>query len=262
VIAHELTHRFLGGKVRLASKRGGEAQWFAEGFTMHAARRALFEAGLLTPVDFAADASRVVGSAEEAEELPTEYRRGAALAAWLDAEIARATQGKEALSDVLHDLTARGGTLPVAALVDALGAHAPAAAASLAAATLRVDAGKEAPDLPDDAFGPCVRPRAKERTVFDLGLDAASLRASPAMVRGLVQGSRAQRAGLVEGALVLRSRVPPEAEALNDEHAEVDLALGDGRRVRYRPIATRRERVWEAVPGPACAAPRRDQSSR
>src|SRR5262249_44109785 len=61
VVAHEMVHRFLGGSVRLAGRGGREATWFSEGFTVHFARRVLFDAGLLAPAAFVADVNRTVG---------------------------------------------------------------------------------------------------------------------------------------------------------------------------------------------------------
>ncbi len=253
VLAHELVHRFLGGTVRLVGRGGREATWFSEGFTVHAARRALLQAGLLSPADFAADVNRVAGeSAAGEEQLPAEYRRGALHAAWLDTAIRRASHGARSLDDVLRALTAEAraagkASLPVAALREALVREVGAEGGT---AVDRLDAGDAAPPLPDDAFGPCARRRVREARGFELGFDRRSLAGTPALVRGLVKASAAERAGLREGALVLTSRVPSESDALSDSGAprEVELWLADGKRVRYRPVGTKRETTWEAAP--------------
>jgi predicted metalloprotease with PDZ domain len=248
VVAHELTHRFLGGTVRLVGRGGREASWFSEGFTVHFARKALLAAGLLGPADLAADLDRTLGEGGE-ESLPSDYRRGALHAAWLDAAVRRASGGRRSLDDVIRALVVAGrdsatGSLPVSSLADALareiGAAGPAHVEALEA---RDDAPVE---LPDDAFGPCVRRTVREQTVFDLGFDRRSLDRRPTLIRGLTPGSPADRAGVREGALVIDARVPAEAEALR-RPAEVDLLLGEGKRVRYRPVATRRDVRWVAA---------------
>jgi hypothetical protein len=251
VIAHELAHRFLGGAVRLVRPDGHEAGWFAEGFAVHVARRAMLEAGLLTPGDFAGDLNRTVGvSASAADRLPRDYLVGASLAAWLDAELRRATAGRASVAEVLRDLVARGGSLPVSALVDAVRSRASAVAADLDRAIRRVEAGDETPvDVPEDAFGPCVRRSTHERRAVDLGFDRRSLDGTPKMVRGLIHGSAAEAAGLREGTLVLDAKLPDA-----DGPTEVDLLLGDGRRVRYRAVTTKREATWAAGDPDACRA--------
>jgi predicted metalloprotease with PDZ domain len=252
IVAHELTHRFLGGALRVVGPDGREAAWFSEGFTVHFARRALLDAGLLSPADYVADVRRTLGAGDE--RLPAEYRRGALHAAALDAELRRASQGRRSLDDVVRALLASApGALPVSALRDASARELGPTGAD------RVDrlaAGDEAPvDLPDDAFGPCVR--RVSRAAFDLGFDRRSLSLSPAVVVGLSPGSPAARAGLREGALVTRARIPSEADALGPARAEVELVLAGGKRVRFHPVGSRREKVWE----PADCRPRA-QSSR
>jgi predicted metalloprotease with PDZ domain len=252
VLAHELVHRWIGGTLRLVGRGGREATWFSEGFTVHVARRALLQAGLLSPADFAADLNRTDGEGVAGEErLPAEYRRGALHAASLDAAVRRASRGRRSLDDVLRDLTktARAGgkaSLPVAALRDALVREI---GAEGGASVDRIEAGDDAPALPDDAFGPCAHRRVREARGFELGFDRRSLAATPALIRSLVKGSAAERAGLREGALVLTSKVPTEADALRDGGTprEVELWLADGKRVRYRPVGIKRETVWEAA---------------
>ncbi len=257
VIAHELLHRFLGGTVRLAGRDGREAAWFSEGFTVHFARRILLDAGLLAPEGFADDVNRTLGDGDE--RLPSAYVHGALAAAWLDAALRRASHGRRSLDDVVRDLVAEARatgneTLPLASLRDTL---ARAIGPEAAALVDRLDAGDDAPiDLPDDAFGPCARRVVRERATFDLGFDPASLDARPTLVRGLVKGSAAERAGVREGALVLTAKVPPRASrerrALREprDDAEVELWLADGKRVRYRAAGTKREAIWEPA---ACA---------
>ena len=264
VVTHELVHRWLGGAVRLLRPDGREARWFAEGFTVHFARRVLLEAGLLGAAAFVADVNRTVGDGVPGEErLPAEYRRGALHAAWFDAAVRRASHGRRSLDNVVRGLlaTAREAgrtSLPVAALRDALVREVgPAGAAGVASHLDALEAGDDVdPALPGDAFGPCATRRVRERTGYELGFDRRSLAATPTLIRGLVKGSAADRAGLREGALVLTAKVPAEADARSDGGAprEVELWLADGKRVRYRPVGTRRETTWEVAPCPAVTA--------
>ena len=247
VMAHELTHRFLGGTVRLIGRDEREATWFSEGFTVHFARRALLDAGLLTPAVFVADVNRSL----DGGNLPADYRRGALHAAWLDAAVRRASHGRRSLDDVVRELVAGArsagvASFPVTALRDALAREiGPEGAAHID----RLEADDDAPvDLPDDAFGPCARRAGDRRTAFDLGFERGSLDLQPAVVRGVEKGSAAERAGVREGSLVLRARVPEEAQAMGSARAEVELLLAPGRRIRYRPVGTKRVSTW--VPAP------------
>jgi hypothetical protein len=241
VVAHEFVHRFIGGAVRLVGEDGREATWFSEGFTMHAARRAMLEAGLLASQDLAADVNRTLGAFGDADavRVPDEYRRGALLAAALDVASRRPRKGARSLDDALRDLAGRGGTLPVSALKDAVG---PEIAAEVAPVFAQVEAREEPTlELPEDAFGPCLRRRVRERASFGLGFDRRSLDGTPAIIRGLQPGSLAERAGVRDGALVLRYRLPAEG----DVRGEVELVFADGKRVRYAPTETKRTAVWE-----------------
>jgi hypothetical protein len=128
----------------------------------------------------------------------------------------------------------------------------PEVAAEVAPAFAQVEAREEPTlELPEGAFSPCLRRRVRERSSFGLGFDRRSLEVTPALVRGLQPGSAAERAGVRDGALVLRSRLPPEG----DVRGEVELVFADGKRVRYAPTETKRTSVWEPVDDPARCAP-------
>jgi hypothetical protein len=64
-------------------------------------------------------------------------------------------------------------------------------------------------------------------------------------------GSAAEKAGLHDGSLVVRARIPTEAEALGPARAQAELVLAGGKRIRFHPVGTRREKVWEAADCPA-----------
>jgi hypothetical protein len=253
-VAHELTHRWLGGTVRLVDADGRDAAWFSEGFTVHFARRILLDAGLVQPRDLLADVRRTLGEAAPGEEpMPADYRRGAQIAAYFDAALRRATGGARSLDDVARALVARAREerrvrLPVEALREVLARDlGPQGAADLDRFLARSAVSIE---LPEDAFGPCFKRSAKQVPAFELGFDRSGLHGNAGLVHGLVKGSAAERAGLREGALVLSATIPREEDALR-LNAEVELMIGVGRnkkRIRYRPIGKRFEARWDAAP--------------
>ena len=107
-------------------------------------------------------------------------------------------------------------------------------------------ASKEPLELPDGAFGPCFHRAIEARTTLELGFDAASLGASPQIIRGTVPGSAAARAGVRDGALVLKSSVRAGQEIAAS--TTVKLVLSDARgkkNVSYRPAATQKKAVFK-----------------
>lgn len=252
-LAHELLHRWLGGAVRLVEADGRDAAWFTEGFTVHLARRVVLDAGLVTPADLVTDVRRTLGDPPPGEQtLPIDYRRGAQWAAFFDAALRRQSGGARSLADVVRDLVTRAREektlrLPVTALREAL-THdlGPPGALDFDRLTGHPN---DPVDLPDGAFGPCFKRVVQERTGFELGFEPSGITGSTGMVRGLVRGSAAARAGVREGAVVLALKIPREEDALR-AGAEVELTLGEGRarkRVRYRPIGKKVTARWEAT---------------
>lgn len=246
-IAHELIHRWVGGAVRLVDADGHDAAWFAEGFTVHFARRALLDAGLARPGEMLPDLRRTLGEVAPGEEpLPPDYRRGAQWAALLDASVRKHSGGARGLEHVVRELVARAraeGKIrqPLAALREALGSKAGAELDRLAAHPYA------AVDLPYAAFGPCFRRVSREVTGFDLGF--AGLHAGAGVVHEVVRGSAAERAGVREGMVVISSRVPEERDAL--QGAEVELRVEAKRKPRtlhYRPVGRRAVSAWEVAP--------------
>ena len=254
LMAHELVHRFLGGTVRLVGRDGREAAWFTEGFTVHFARRALLEAGLLGPAGFAADINRTLGEAGD-EALPPAYVRGARYAAWFDAALRRASHGRRSLDDVVRELVAEAR---------ASGQAGPPRRRPPRRPRPRHRPGRRPPRRPPRSrrrhparppgrrLRPLRAPHDPRAPALDLGFDPASLKARPAIVHGLVKGSAADRAGVRDGALVLNAKVPPPSAG---DGAQVELWLANGKRVRYRPTGTARETVWEPAACPKARKP-------
>jgi hypothetical protein len=265
VVAHELTHRYVGGAVRLTDESGREAVWFSEGLTVHLARRWLLESGLVTPRDVLGDLRRTMDDDKASPERAAacalssggrsqeEYRRGARYAAVTDAAIQKASSGRRGIDDLVRELVARGrsaqrGDLPVAAWRDAVVREL----GDGGGATFdRVIVRGEPFEVPDSAFGPCFHRVSREEDVLEIGFDRRSLLRTPSVVTGVVRGSAAEKAGLRDGALVLTARLPEEGAASTKDGKKAEIVLtiagrGGGKKVRYRPWTKRRVVVWEA----------------
>jgi hypothetical protein len=256
-LAHELLHRHIGGAIRVVEEAGEPAGWFAEGFTVHYARLLLLEAGMIAPADFAEDLERMEPPGPGGRPAPAGgpraaqrevYRLGSRYAALLDRELRRASKGARSLDDFVAAL--RGSGPQPLKIPDFRAAVARELGEEGAAAFDRLILRREAEiELPKDAFGPCFRRVEKLRRVFDLGFDPASLGGAGGVILGVQRGSAGYRAGLRDGALVLKVRRLPRPEDGPD--AQVDLTLADprgGRRVRYKPAALRGVARWEARP--------------
>jgi len=264
VVAHELTHRYLGGALRLEDESGKEAVWFSEGFTVHLARRWLLESGMVTPRDVLGDLRRTMDDKASPGRLAAcasssggrsqdEYRRGARYAALTDAAIKKASSGQRGIDDLVRELLAKGRAAPGAALPTSSWRDAvQRELGDAGGATFdRLITRGEPATLPDDAFGPCFRRVAREEEVFELGFDRRSLVKTPSVVTGVARGSAAEKAGLREGALVLSASLPGEDPGAprTAKKAQVVLTIagrGGGKKVRYRPWVKRQVVSWEA----------------
>ena len=264
VVAHELTHRYLGGALRLEDESGKEAVWFSEGFTVHFARRWLLESGLVTPRDVLGDLRRTMDDKASLAR-PTacatssggrsqeEYRQGARYAALTDAAIQKASSGRRGIDDLVRELLARGRTERKGAFpVDAWREAVQRELGDVGGASFdRIIVRGEPVEVPDSAFGPCFHRVARDEEVLDLGFDRRSLTASPAILNGVRRGSAAEKAGLHDGALVLAASVPDEGARAPKRGKKADAVItlagrGGGKKVRYRPWSKRRVVVWEA----------------
>lgn len=249
-IAHELIHKWIGASVRLDDERGRPAKWFAEGFAVHYARRLLFDEKLITPKDFAEDLRRTIDPGRDVRD--EAYRRGALYAAHMDASIRSRSRGKRSLDDVMRELLVaakvkKSEVLPLSALRDAaIRELGDAAAEELDEAVVR---GARPIILPDGAFGPCIKRRRAKEMVFDLGFDPASLKGDPGVIRGVVKGSAAARAGLRDGLIVLDATLPDEGDPDKAREVEITVAGGRGaRKIRFMPLYKKDVIRWAAWP--------------
>ena len=264
VVAHELTHRYVGGAVRLTDEAGREAVWFSEGLTVHLARRWLVESGLVTPRDVLGDLRRTMDDKASPERAAAcaassggrsqeEYRRGARYAALTDAAIQKASSGRRGIDDLVRELVARGraerrGEFPLAVWREAVVRELGDAGGAMFD---RIIVRGEPAEVPDSAFGPCFHRVSREDDALEIGFDRRSLLRTPSVITGVVPGSAAEKAGLRDGALVLTAKVPDEGAPApkSGKKGEIVLTLagrGGGKKVRYRPWTKRHSVVWEA----------------
>lgn len=257
LLAHETLHRVFGGALQLDAG-GRDAAWFSEGFTTHYARRALFDQGLITAEAFLADVARARDGADDgaldAGAHALGYGLGSRYAALLDAEMRSRSGGKRALDDLVRALFGLAGQagkeadapIPMAVFRKTVAAEIGDDRERALWDGLVVGA---LPDLPDDAFGPCFRRKMESRSVPDLGFDPASLDTSPQIIRGTVPGSAAERAGLRDGALVLKTSLGGRRRVDPEEEIELVLAGKKGKQVvRYRPAKAEKVSVFAAQP--------------
>ncbi len=255
-LAHELLHRYIGSAIRLSEPSGRkDAIWFSEGFTVHYARQLLLHENMISPADFAGDLGRTLGTDSEGgaanardSERDESYRIGSLYAAHLDAALRKRSGGARSLDDFMRELLAKAEDKPgepilievfQEMIVRELG---PEAGRDFEAMVLNRE--KEIL-LPEDTYGPCFTQKKNKQKVFDIGFDMKSLDINPMILRGVVKGSAAAKAGVRDGALVLSHKLPKAG----DKEGRVELWLAGGRggkKIRYKPVATKESIVWKA----------------
>ncbi|MBK8255443.1 MAG: hypothetical protein IPK82_22630 [Polyangiaceae bacterium] len=242
LIAHEALHRVFGDALRVDAN-GRDAAWFSEGFATFYARKVLFDEGLLGAEGFAADVNRARGNeadsgARDGGAHAVGYTLGERYAALLDVATRARSKGTHSLNDIVKALAVEagqmGGPVKVARFREIAAAEVGEEKERALWDGLIVGALGE---VPSDAYGPCFTRKTKTTIVPMLGFDAASLRDKPLMIRGTVPGSNAEKAGVHDGALVLKSSVKNEANVDPDQAVELVLAGAKGKRVvRYKPF--------------------------
>lgn len=252
LIAHEAFHRVFGSALRVGIE-GYEAAWFAEGFATHYARKALFDQGAIDAEAFLADVARAdrEGASRTADLRASGYARGSRYAATIDAAVRAKSSGARSLDDVVRALVVLAKKTPDAPLpVEAFrGAVTAEVGPDKERALWEALASKEPIDLPDGAFGPCFVRTVETKTTFELGFDAASLAGSPQIIRGTVPGSAAARAGVRDGALVLKTNLRQGKEIAAGTTVQILLSDARGKKnVSYRPAATRKRIVFKPRP--------------
>jgi hypothetical protein len=181
MIAHELCHRWLGVRLRLAGREGTQA-WFSEGLTVHFTREILLAEGMITFDEYATDVGastvkyftnpfRTASNAAIADLRDTQatherlpYDRGSLFAAELDARIRERSAGARTLRDFVRELLDLAASHPVEPdgvhLISSADLREHLARELGDAAVARLDDVTERgsdPEPPSSAFGPCLR---------------------------------------------------------------------------------------------------------
>ncbi len=271
-LAHEMLHTYVGG---LDAPTGLESSWFSEGMAVFYARRLALRFHHIDADRFLDDLNSTAGryytdalndapNAEIPQRFWAEtrirvlpYDRGSMYFSVVDSKMRRVSHGKRSLDDLLLSMLARrhaGRPMDQAAWVEtvtqALGPRGKTEFEAMLAGALQLP--------PSAAFGRCFRRTSKPLRRYELGFDAKVLVEPKRIVRGLVAGSAAEKAGLKDGDEILKP--VPQDGIQGDQKAT--LALDIRRDGREFPIAylPRGETVfayqWErvrGVPDKACA---------
>jgi hypothetical protein len=254
LLAHEMLHAWVNSLGSSMDEAGGlDRSWFGEGLAVHYQRLLPFRAGLISADDFLADLNETaaryytnikinVPNAQIPEGfwrdtrirvLP--YDRGSLYFAAANAAIRNASGGKRSLDDLVRTMLAerRAGKDMNEALYRRL-IQAELGSEGIAQFDAMLSGATILP--PSDAFGREFHRIQMPLRRFDLGFDPASLLARPKIIKGLVQRSAAEVAGLRNGDEVLNTFSQDGLQG--DQQAFLNLQVrraGETLTIRYRP---------------------------
>ena len=248
VLAHEMFHNWCGRWTPIAEPEQ-LCYWFSEGFTEFFTRRLLLRSGLATRAEYAQSLERSLqdyrrnprrncsneeiraGFWKERETGEMPYRRGDLVAARLDQAIRAKSRGRQSLDDFLREAVAlgrRGEKLDVETLLARIERWTDA---DLAAQLRRVVVEGATLELPRDTFAPCLAIENALVPRYELGFDFEQSRAA-GTITGLVPGSAAAKAGLLEG----QKLAGFSGERRADRPVRVDVLVdGQRRSIEYLP---------------------------
>ena len=264
-LAHEMFHT---RSPYIVNPPGLASQWFPEGLAVFYQRVLPWRFGLvgsravLDDINFHAGRyfTNALGDAayaqvplrfwEDTRIRTIPYDRGSFYFVVVDHALRRQSGGRRSLDDLMLELRRReraGAKLSMADWESVLRAELGEVAVSqframLAGAWMVPESG---------AFGPCFRRTTVRLRRYELGFEPKVLTEQPRVVRGLVAGSAAERAGLRDGDQILQ---PVGQDAIQgDQKRELELKIrrsGRDTSIRYLP---RGEAVdawqWERDPG-------------
>jgi predicted metalloprotease with PDZ domain len=270
-LAHEMVHTFVGGLDRPA---GLLSSWYAEGLAVYYQRVLPRRAGLISTADFLDDLNKTAARyyTDRLNDTPNSqiperfwadtrvrvlpYDRGSLYFAQLNAELRRATHGRRSLDDLVRQMIARrrhGQPVEEAAWISrvrqTLGSRGVAQFNAMMKGRLVLPSS--------DAFGPCFERTTAPLRRYQLGFDSQVLMEPARIVRGLIAGSAAARAGLRDGDRIVKP-VPQDAIQADQSATLTLLIERDGRTfpITYLPRgATVQAYQWRrrpAVPDRAC----------
>ena len=185
------------------------------------------------------------------------YDRGMLYFSTVDTAVRHSSRGRRSLDDMMLAMLRRerSGTLLTNAdwedqLTRELGAEA--------VVEFRAFLNGQMPLPPSDAFGPCFQRTSVRLRRYDLGFDTAVLAEPQRIVRGLIAGSAAARAGLRDGDQVVTP--VPQDQLQGTQGRELTLSVMRAGRVLPITYLPRGAAVdtwqWQRVPGiPDSACP-------
>lgn len=254
LLAHEMLHAWVNSLDASMDKAGGlDRSWFGEGLAVHYQRMLPYRAGLITPQQFVADLNETAaryytnikigvpnadipaGFWRDTRVRVLPYDRGSLYFAATDAAIRRASAGKRSLDDLVRTMlaTRRAGkpmneALYRQLLAGELGERGIADFEAMLRGAVVLP--------PSDAFGPGFRRIQVPLRRFDLGFDPESLLARPKIVRGLIAGSNAAKAGLRDGDEILNPFSQDGMQGDQQAWLTLEVRRGDARlSLRYQP---------------------------
>jgi len=266
-LAHEMLHSW---NIGLDTPADTQAGWYTEGAAVVYARRLPLRFGLITPDDFLRDLNMFAGryytnalASTPNKDLPARYweetrvrtlayDRGSLYLNTVDDMIRKASRGARSLDDAIFAMMERRRAHPIgpadweAVLQEQLGSGGKAAVKQfreMLAGGIVLPAS--------DAFGPCFKRVQRPLRRYQLGFESKVLIEPERIIRNLVPGSNAERAGLLNGDRIL---VPIGQDAIQgDQDRQLTLQIRRGGQnfpITYLP---RGETVmayqWERIAG-------------
>lgn len=241
-LAHEMLHTFVGA----LDKPGGMlSSWYSEGMAVYYARLLALRAGQIAPVQFLQDLNTTAARyytdaliATPNSEIPARfwadtrirvlpYDRGSMYFAVVDEEVRAASGGRRKLDDLLLAmLDRRRQNLPVdesawvERITKELGEKGKTEFEAMLAGTIQ---------LPEPGgFGPCFTRTTKMLRRYQLGFEPKVLTEPKRIVRGLIAGSAAERAGVRDGDEI--TQPVPQDRIQGDQEGVLTLKLSrDGK---------------------------------
>lgn len=268
LLSHEMFHTFSPSMNDNQGHGLSPTMWFSEGLAVFYQRLIPLRAELISPNDFLNDLNKTAARYytnilndtpndqiaprfwEDTRIRVLPYDRGSMYMAVVDGRIRKASGGKRSLDDIILALIERErkglSNTPetwIELLTKELGAEAKKEYEAMLAGALM---------LPDsDCFGPCFRRVTKLLRRFELGFDPKVMNESPRIIRGLIPGSEAERAGLRNGDEIV---LPVGLDSIQeDQKRTITLQIRRNGKVFSITYLPRGEMVeayqWERVPG-------------
>jgi len=212
-LAHEMLHTFVGA---LDKPAGLLSSWFSEGMAVYYARMLALRAGQITPAQLLKDLNTTAGRyytdaliATPNDEIPAHfwadtrirvlpYDRGSMYFAVVDGEVRAASGGKRSLDYLLLALLERPRQkLPVdedawvKQVTKDLGEKGKTEFEAMLSGAIQLPTA--------GGFGPCFTRTTKMLRRYELGFEPKVLTEPQRVIRGLLPGSAAERAGIRNG---------------------------------------------------------------